>query len=379
MPDEKRKLLAASPLFFTLFSVLTGLLVGAVVLLISGYSPLRAYHVIIDGIFSKPSYIAYTVIYSTPLIMTGLSVAFAFRTGLFNIGAEGQFIMGALGAALAGAFFNLPPVLHAIVAALAGIAAAAVWGGIAGFLKARFGVNEVIATIMLNWTALYVNNFIVTLPAIKRPAATATAFILDSARIEILPLWKVSESGRAWRALHPFWHDIFRTPFNAGIVLALFLAFFCWWILNRTTLGYELRAVGHNADCSEHTGIDVKARMISSMAIAGGLAGAAGALHVLGWTRQVAELAAMEGLGFDGIAVALIGGGSPIGCIPAGLLFGALKYGGSKLQFALRAPIEVINIVIGSIVFFVAMPKLLRIIGRWLQRKKTQGGDSHAS
>ena len=238
--------------------MLTGLLVGALVLLISGYSPLKAYHVIIDGIFSRPSYIVYTVIYSTPLIMTGLSVAFAFRTGLFNIGAEGQFIMGALGAALAGAFLHLPPVLHAIVAALAGIAAAAVWGGIAGFLKARFGVNEVIATIMLNWTALYLNNFIVTLPSIKRTATNATAFILDSARIEILPLWKVSEAGRTWRAMHPFWHDIFRTPFNAGILVALFLAFFCWWILNRTTLGYELRAVGHNADCSEHTGINVK-------------------------------------------------------------------------------------------------------------------------
>jgi simple sugar transport system permease protein len=379
MSKEKKRLLSASPLLFTLFSVLTGLLVGAVVLRISGYNPVQAYRVILDGIFSRPSYVAYTIIYSTPLILTGLSVAFAFRTGLFNIGAEGQFIIGALGAALAGAFLNLPPVIHAIVAALAGIAAAAIWGGIAGFLKARFGVNEVIATIMLNWTALYLNNYVVTLPGIKRPAATATAFILDSARIEILPLWKMSEAGRAWRMAHPFWHDILRTPLNAGILIALFLAFFCWWLLNRTTLGYELRAVGYNPDCSEHVGIDVKRRMISSMAIAGGLAGAAGALHVLGWTRQAAELAAMEGLGFDGIAVALIGGASPIGCIPAGLLFGALKYGGSKLQFALRAPIEVVNIVIGSIVFFVAMPRLLQILARRLKRKKETGGDSHAA
>lgn len=377
MSSEKRSAFTSSPLFRTLFSVFTGLLVGAIVLLASGYSPVKAYQVIFDGIFSKPSYVSYTIIYATPLIMTGLSVAFAFKTGLFNIGAEGQFIMGALGAALAGAFISLPPVIHALVAAATGIALAAAWGGLAGYLKARFGVNEVIATIMLNWTALYLNNYIVTLPGIKRPAATATAFILDTARIEFFPLWKVSEAGKLWRVEHPVWNDILRTPFNAGILAALLLAFVCWWLLNRTTLGYELRAVGHNSDCAEHVGIDVKSRMIYSMAIAGGLAGAAGALHVLGWTRQAAELAAMEGLGFDGIAVALIGNASPVGCVPAGLLFGALKYGGSKLQFALRAPIEVVNIVIGSIVFFVAMPALTRIVSRWA-RRTARGGGPHA-
>ncbi len=378
MSKERKGGFFASPLARTLFSIFTGLLVGARVLHVSGYSPVKAYRVIIDGIFSKPSYMSYTVIYATPLIMTGLSVAFAFKTGLFNIGAEGQFIIGALGAALAGAFIDLPPVIHSFVAAFAGIAAAAIWGGAAGYLKARFGVNEVIATIMLNWIALYLNNFIVTLPGIKRPAATATAFVLDSARIDFLPVWKISEAGKLWRAAHPVWSDILRTPFNAGILVALLLAFLCWWLLNRTTLGYELRAVGHNVDCAEHVGIDIKRRMICSMAIAGGLAGAAGALHVLGWTRQAAELAAMEGLGFDGIAVALIGNASPIGCVPAGLLFGALKYGGSKLQFALRAPIEVVNIVIGSIVFFVAMPRMVQIAARRLQRRRLERGESHA-
>lgn len=378
MSNAKRGVLSASPIFRTLFSVFTGLLVGALVLFISGYSPLKAYRVIIDGIFSKPSYISYTIIYATPLIMTGLSVAFAFKTGLFNIGAEGQFIMGALGAALAGAFVSLPPVIHAIFAATAGIAAAALWGGIAGYLKARFGVNEVIATIMLNWTALYLNNYIVNLPGIKRPAATATAFILDSARTEVLPLWKISEAGKLWRAAHPVWQDILRTPLNVGILVALVGAVLCWWLLNRTTLGYELRAVGHNLDCAEHVGIDISGRMICSMAIAGGLAGAAGAFHVLGWTRQAAELAAMEGLGFDGIGVALIGNASPIGCIPAGLLFGALKYGGSKLQFALRAPIEVINIVIGSIIFFVSMPKLTQIVAQKLKKRRLGRGETHA-
>ena len=174
MSSEKRSAFTSSPLFRTLFSVFTGLLVGAIVLLASGYSPAKAYRVIFDGIFSKPSYVSYTIIYATPLIMTGLSVAFAFKTGLFNIGAEGQFIMGALGAARrrlhqSASGDSRPcrrrsrnrPRRH----------------GAGGYLKARFGVNEVIATIMLNWTALYLNNYIVTLPGIKRPAATATAFI----------------------------------------------------------------------------------------------------------------------------------------------------------------------------------------------------------
>lgn len=374
-PGKERR--RASPLVVTLLSVAMGFVVGGLFLAAAGYDPFRAFSVIFRGIFSRPSYMAYTVIYATPLILTGLSVAFAFRTGLFNIGAEGQFILGALAAALTGAFVELPPLVHAVAAAGAGMIAAALWGALAGFLKARWGVNEVIGTIMLNWIALYGNNFVVTRPGITRAAATATEFVRDSARIEILGVWETSEAGLAWRAANPLWSDVLRTPFNAGIFLALGLVFLCWWILNQTTLGYELRAVGFNASCAEYGGIDVKRNVVCSMAISGALAGAAGAFHVLGWTRQAAELAAMEGFGFDGIAVALIGNNTPLGCVLSGFLFGALKYGGSKLQFALRAPTEVVNIVMGAIVFFVAMPRCIPLLAeRWRRRKGDEGGST---
>jgi simple sugar transport system permease protein len=380
MMSSERKRHWMSPLVVTLLSVAMGFVVGGLFLAAAGYDPFRAFLVVLWGIFSRPSYMVYAVIYATPLILTGLSVAFAFRTGLFNIGAEGQFILGALAAALTGAFVDLPPLVHAVAAAGAGMIAAALWGALAGFLKARWGVNEVIGTIMLNWIALYGNNFVVTRPGITRAAATATEFIRDSARIEFFPLWKSSEAGLAWRAAHPLWSDVLRTPFNAGIFWALGLAFLCWWILNRTTLGYELRAVGLNPACAEYGGIDVKRNVVRSMAIAGALAGAAGAFHVLGWTRQAAELAAMEGFGFDGIAVALIGNNTPLGCVLGGFLFGALKYGGSKLQFALRAPTEVVNIVMGAIVFFVAMPRLVPLLAAWWRRGKGgEGGRASGS
>ena len=145
----------------TIISILFGLLVGALTLLIAGFNPIEAYGVMFEGIFGSPKYISWTIVKLTPLILTGISVAFAFKTGLFNIGAEGQYIIGSLVATLVGYFLKLPIVIHAIVAILAGCLAAAIWGGIAGFLKAKFGINEVITTIMLNWTALYFSNYVV--------------------------------------------------------------------------------------------------------------------------------------------------------------------------------------------------------------------------
>ena len=351
-----------SKLGFTVISILIGLVIGALVLLVAGYNPFEAYGVMLNGIFSKPKYISWVIVRSTPIIITGISVAFAFKTGLFNIGAEGQFIIGALFAALTGYFFHLPPVAHAIVAILIGCLAAAIWGGIAGLLKSKFGVNEVITTIMLNWIALYLNNFVVFLDKFKRPNSEASQKILESASINILGKWKITEAGQAWLAEHSMIEGFFNPPVNWGFLIAIFIAILMRYILNDTTLGYELRAVGFNKDAAEYGGINVKKNMIISMTIAGALSGAAGAIHVLGNTREVAILAAMEGNGFDGIAVSLIAGNSMIGCILTGLLFGALKYGGQKIQPVMGAPSEIINIVIGMIVFFIAMPKLIEAI-----------------
>ncbi len=363
-PDRqtlKEKFLQGA-LGITLTSIAIGFILGAVTLLVAGFNPLEAYWIILKGIFSRPKYISYVIIYATPLIITGLSVAFALRTGLFNIGAEGQYIMGAMAAAAAGYFFKLPIGVHAIVAVGLAVMVAAIWGGIAGYLKARFGVNEVIATIMLNWTALYLSNFAVTLSAFGRQGTGKTFAVQPTAQIDILGHWKRSAEGITFLRGHPMLWDVLKSPVNLGFVFALLLAALVWYVLNKTTLGYELRAVGHNPHAAEAGGIDVRKSMVTSMVIAGGLAGAAGAFQVLGVSRRIATLAAMEGYGFDGIAVALIGNNTGPGCVFAGLLFGALKYGGSKIQDAMDAPTEVINIMIGTIIIFVAMPKLIRLL-----------------
>ena len=357
---------------FTLLSIGIGFLVGALVLLAAGYNPFVAYSVILQGIFSRANYISYTIIYATPLILTGLSVAFSFKTGLFNIGAEGQYIIGSLAAALLGACLQLPAVLHIPVCMLGAALAAGLWGAFAGFLKSRFGVNEVISTIMLNWIAFYLNNYIVTLPFIKR-GNNVTEFIQPTAGIELLPQWRASEAGLALRESSAVINDIFRTPVNVGILVAIAVCLVVRYLLNNTSTGYSLRLVGDNQSCAQYNGINVKRSIVLAMFICGAVAGLAGAMQVLGNTRNVAELSFTEGYGFNGIAVALIAGNSPVGCIFSGLFFAALTYGGPKIQNVLGAPREVVDIVIGTIIFFIAAPKLVTVITRrWRQLRKNR-------
>lgn len=349
-------------LLITSISIVLGLLVGALVLLIAGFNPIEAYGIIFKGVLGNPKNISWTIIRSTPLILTGISVAFAFRTGLFNIGAEGQFIVGSLAATLVGYFLKLPPIIHPIVAILAGCIAGALWGGIAGLLKSKFEINEVITTIMLNWIALYLSNFVVFLEGFKRPTRDASQKILETANINILGKWKTSEAGIAFLNNNKFLKDFLNPPVNLGFIIAILVAVLAWYILKNTKTGYELRAVGYSRDAAEYGGINVGKNLILAMMVAGAIAGLAGATQVLGVSKETAVLATMEGYGFDGIAVALIAANSAIGCIPAGLLFGGLKYGGSKLQSSIGAPQEVINITIGVIILLVAMPKLIDII-----------------
>ena len=329
---KKRSPLLSDAVKFSFLSILLGLLVGAIVLIISGNDPLTAYGAMIEGIIGKPKYIAWTIIKATPYILTGLSIAFAFKTGLFNIGAEGQFIIGALVATILGYTLHLPAIIHIpltmIVAGLAG----GLWGAIAGFLKAKFGINEVIATIMLNWIAFYTSNLMVSNSFLSIPNSEASVSINDSASISIN--WMKGLVGPA-------------TSVNWGIIISIVLVFVIWFVLTKTTLGFELRAVGHNKDAAEYAGIDVRKSILKSMAIAGMLAG---------------------------IAVALIANSNPIGVIFSGLLFGAFKYGGIKMQ-SVGAPSEVINIVIGSIVYFIALSNGLRMLYLKMKQKKAKGGN----
>jgi len=362
IPKTLHALHLEKPWVIAFLSIIAGLGVGALVLLIAGFDPLVAYGVMFSGVFGSFRDISYVVIRSTPLILTGLSVAFAFRTGLFNIGAEGQFIIGALASALTGAFLNLPFPLHPLICLCSGFVAAMLWGGLAGVLKATCGVHEVISTIMLNWTAFYLNNLIIATPGIKYPLGESTPPILESARIDFLGAWKITAEGLAFRKDNPVINEFLITPLHSGILIVLICVFLVGFILNKTTLGFSLKAVGFNPMASQTAGISIKRSMVVSMAIAGALAGLAGSINVLGVTQKATTLAVMEGNGFDGIAVALIGNSSALGSLVAGFLFGALKHAGPKIQPALRAPTEIINIVMGSIIFFLAIPGALKII-----------------
>lgn len=356
--------------FFSILCVISGLLFGGLILKLSGISPLEAYKVMFNGAFSRPGYIAYIIIRSTPLILTGLSVAFAFRTGLFNIGTEGQFIMGALTAAYFGLMFHFNPWIQIPLVILLSLLVSGLYGGFAGLLKARFGVHEVISTIMLNWIALYFSNFMVLREGFHRPGTETSEYIWPSTSLTFFEDWKSSDAGLEWLSHHPFLNEFMRPTVNAGIFFALIAAIVVWFILKKTTFGYKLKAVGLSADAARYAGINVNKKMTQSMMISGALSGLAGATHVMGVSKNVAILASHEGYGFDGIAVSLIGSNNPFGAVLSGFFLGGLKYSGQKIQSALEAPSEVISIMIGAIIFFIAIPIIFerpmdKIIKAW--------------
>ena len=346
---------------YTILAIVLGILIGSIILLLSGTNPVEAYKVIFLGAFGKPKYISWTIVKAVPLILTGLSVAFAFNTGLFNIGAEGQYIVGSIGALVVGLLLDLPPVIHGLVALLVGAFCGYIWGALVGLLKAKFQVNEVISSIMMNWIAFYLSNYLLSFPILRSIESDNSYPIKESASIKIAGAWKMSESGRAYLAQHKFLKDILNPPLNFGIIIAILAAIVVWYILKKTTLGYELRAVGFNEKAAEYGGIDINKSIVKSMGIAGILAGLAGAITVLGVSGDIGIMAAQEGYGFDGMAVALIAGNNPLGTIPAALLYAGLTYGGGKLT-TIGTYSEVVNIIIGIMILFIAMPKLLDMI-----------------
>lgn len=364
------------PITAIILSVFMGLIFGAIILAVAGYSPIESYKALFSGIFSKPKYLAMVVIRSTPIILTGISVAFAFKTGLFNIGAEGQYIVGSITAVMIGAFWQLPTGVHFFTVIIFAMLAGALWAGIIGFLKAKFGIHEVITSIMLNWIALYLNNFFISLEGIKKPNTEASYEALETSWSVILNKWKFSDEGMAFFKGNPFFREVFlKTDLNYGIIIAVIIALVAWFLIYRTTRGFELRSVGFNPDAAEFAGINVKKNIILAMAISGAIAALAGALQITGTEpHRITVLAAMEGYGFDGISVALIANSSPIGCIFSGLLFGALRYGGASIQSEVGAPTEIINIMIGVIVFFVSIPALYGIITDAISKKRGEKG-----
>jgi simple sugar transport system permease protein len=257
---------------------------------------------------------------------------------------------------------------------LAGVLGGALFGGMVGLLKARFGIHEVITSIMLNWIGLYLCNFIVNSEAYHKPNSTASLPVNASSYTMLLPQWKASPEGIAVLKPHQWLYDMLvRTDVNFGILIAIVMVAVIWVLLYRSTKGYELRAVGFNRDAAEFSGINVSRNIIDAMLIAGALSGLAGALAITGTAPHgISTLAAFENNGFNGLSVALIAGSSPVGCVFAGLLFGGLLYGGQSVQQVVGAPTEIINIMIGTIVFFVALTRIVPILADRLGKRGTE-------
>lgn len=309
-----------------------------------------SYWALLRGSVGSGHALTVTLVRSAPLIAAGLSVTLAFRAGLFNIGAQGQLVIGALAAGYVGFGMNLPPVIHVLAAMLAAIAAGAFWGGISGFLKARTGAHEVITTIMLNYLAASVVLYTLGKNAFQRPGSDN----LQSPPVD-------------GSAQFPQLGNL-----HLGVLLAFLAAILVWWILERSTLGFELRAVGANPDASRTAGMNVPSIYTMAMVLAGALAGLAACMNLLGKGDSLSPTMAGS-IGFDAITVALLGRATPLGTVLAGLLFGALSVGGAAMQgSSAGTPKELTEVLQATIVLFVAAPALVK----GLLRMKDTGGES---
>ena len=355
--------------FASLVAILVGLLFGFIILLISNPSQaLRGLAVIASGGFSGGMKgVGQVFYYASPLIMTGLSVGFAFKTGLFNIGATGQLTVGSFVAVYVGANWTfLPGSILWVVALLAAMVAGSLWGAIPGFFKAKLNVNEVIACIMCNYISLYGVNYLIKNSNIFDPRFNQTINIDQAA----IPRWGMD---KIFYTLRGNYRDA--ASVNGGIIIAIVLAVVMYLILNKTTFGYELKACGHNRDASQYAGINQNRSIILSMMIAGALSGIAGALMYLaprsGLHMQVVDVLAPQG--FNGIPVALLGLSNPIGIIFSAIFVAYISQGGFYLQRMEYMP-EIIDIIIGAIIYFSAFSLFVKqVIASVAKRREIQG------
>jgi simple sugar transport system permease protein len=337
-------------LFLPTGAIILSLLVGAIFILLIGKNPVTAYIALIQGAFGNLFSIGETLENTTPLILTGLAVAFAFRTKLFNIGAEGQFLMGALAATWVGVNLPLPPVIHLIVALLVGTIVGGLWGGIAGLLKATRGVHEVISTIMLNFIALFFVSYMVTGP------------MKEVSDLDIPQTARVAASAQLLKILPP-------SRLSAGIIIALLAAGFIWWLLWKTTIGYEVRAVGLNPFAAEYAGIKPNYNVFLAMLISGGLAGLGGGIIITGLFYRY-QHGFEPGYGFTAIAVALVGRNNPPGVVLAAFLFATLSQGALGMQNVAGVPQDTVLIIQALVIFFVAAPQIVQALPQWLAKRR---------
>jgi simple sugar transport system permease protein len=336
-------------------SVLLALIVGAVIVLFTGNNPLEAYSQLFQGAFSGSYNISETLVAAIPLMLTGLSVAFAFRAGLFNIGAEGQLFMGVIFSSWVGFAFDFPPIILIPLGLLAGAAGGALWGGIAGALKAWRGAHEVITTIMLNYIAIYISRYLIeTAPSGKfgpfqqpNPLGEPVARAVNAHLPVIVP--------SAW---------VTNGRLHAGLLVALACGVIFWFVLWRTTTGYKLRAVGLNPKAAAYAGISVGWATILAMLVSGAFAGLGGMVTIYGLAPYRLTDTFSPGYGFEAIAVALLGKNTASGAIIAAILFGALEHGGTLMQANAGISLHLVEILEGLIIFFIGADAVVRELSR---------------
>lgn len=341
MTEKTKKRISLGPLFIPFLSVFVALAIGGVLVYLQGSNPLLAYRVLFSTAFGSVDGIATTLAKATPLVLSGLAVAICLRAGLFNIGAQGQLISGALASAWAGyTFIGLPKLVHIPLALAFGAFFGAAVALIAGALKAYRGVHEVITTIMLNSIVIALADYLASTP-FKEPdqPLTRTPKIEDSARIP----------------------DFLGMPM--GFFLAILIAIAFWWMLKNTTTGFRIETTGRNKNAGWYAGISVRRTIMLSMLLGGAVAGVAGAIETLSIVGRF-EPAFNAGLGFDGITVALLGRANPLGVIPAAILIGGMRASSSTVQFEAGVAPEIVDLLLALILFFVTAPLLARFFKR---------------
>ena len=341
-----------------LLSVILALIIGGVIMLATGVAPdsiLASFGALFSGSLGSISAVSETLTSAAPLILAALGIAVGFRAGLFNIGAEGQMIMGGVAAVVVGfSFEGMPIWLHLPLALLAGALGGAIYASIAGWLRAATGAHEVILTIMLNLTAVRLLTYLLRNPPIQNPERSdpISKTVLESARLPELLSW-----------IDP------ALRIHGGLIVALLAVGLIYWLIYRSTIGFEFRASGANPDAAHYAGIKAGFVIVAAMALSGALAGLAGANQVLGVLDRVSPNFT-GGIGFDAIAVALLGRSHPIGVLVAGLLFGALQAGGRQMQAGAGVSLDLIAIIQALIIIFIAAPMLVRMLFPWAFRRE---------
>lgn len=345
-----REWLETTPIIVPVIAVILAFAFGALFILATGHNPIQAYILFIRGAFGNTFNLMETITKSIPLTIAGLAFLFAYRCGVFNIGTEGQLLIGAIAAALVGFLIKLPPVIHQIVLILTGAVFGALYAGIAGWLKAYRGVNEILSTLMLNYPAIYLTHFLVV-KVFKAPGVVpATPLINKSAELPVI---------------------IPDTRLHAGIFIVIGLIFLVDFILRKTVLGYEIRAVGFNPTAAAYSGISIRKNVIIAIMISGALAGIAGSVEVMGLHHRFFDQFS-PGYGFDGISVSLVALLNPFATFFSALFFGAMRTGSTEMQIFLEIPRQLMTLYQGIILFFIAGQLIFITLIRKIIRKRKE-------